>query len=509
MANKTSTLIALLLPSAVAPISRITASEYIRITPDDGQEYAVHTMSGDGQVVVGRTNDSSWRWDRQQRSFVDLDFTTPREVSFDGSVIVGSVRNEVGTDVALWTETDGFNLIEQLPGRIVSFPQDISDDGDLIVGFSWNEDFREPWFWSDGDGYGLLDSFREVPTERGVETLRLSGNGQYLAGYVRYQPKGAPRVSTGYIWNTTDGIELLPTPDIGPLDEYPLDTHPIRTSPRNITNDGTVVGDAFSGPFDDPRRIDAGIVWYGDGSIEVIQPLANRGHALVRAYMISEDGQLVLGTSRSAGDSVTEAEWFAWTKQGGTQDLSAILRDEYGVELPEEADIEAMSSDRRVLAGDTWDRTEAWLIQLDWPLGSLREDFSLDNLLNEDDADLLASAIVAASVDPLFDLNGNDLVTIGDLEHYLELTNRLNGDADFSGRVDVVDFLTLSRSFGGDALWTEGDFDANGTVDVSDFLILSNNFGQISATVAVPEPSTAASSFLSCVALWAIVRRRR
>ena len=56
---------------------------------------------------------------------------------------------------------------------------------------------------------------------------------------------------------------------------------------------------------------------------------------------------------------------------------------------------------------------------------------------------------------------------------------RLTGDANNDGMVNVADFLLLSRNFGkdADAVWEDGDFNADGRVDVTDFLTLSRNFG--------------------------------
>ena len=57
--------------------------------------------------------------------------------------------------------------------------------------------------------------------------------------------------------------------------------------------------------------------------------------------------------------------------------------------------------------------------------------------------------------------------------------NSLQGDINNDGRVDVSDFLILSRSFGSsEATRDDGDLNGDGEVNVADFLILSRNFNQ-------------------------------
>ena len=139
----------------------------------------------------------------------------------------------------------------------------------------------------------------------------------------------------------------------------------------------------------------------------------------------------------------------------------------------------------------------------------MRADLNLDDVLDATDADLLTAAIAAFSLDPLFDLNGDNLATLGDLDHYLESTNRQNGDADFNGQVDFTDFLLLADNFGNAARWSDGDFDANGTVEFPDFLILAENFGQVAAIASVPEPNpNVGGALIACLALCASIRRR-
>ena len=87
------------------------------------------------------------------------------------------------------------------------------------------------------------------------------------------------------------------------------------------------------------------------------------------------------------------------------------------------------------------------------------------------------------------------------------------GDTNADGDVDVDDFLTLSRNFGGTGGgWTMGDFDGNGIVEVEDFLVQSRNFGASKrsrrANAPVPEPSSLLGVWFAVLGGLATRRRR-
>ncbi|MEM7809235.1 MAG: choice-of-anchor M domain-containing protein [Planctomycetota bacterium] len=101
-----------------------------------------------------------------------------------------------------------------------------------------------------------------------------------------------------------------------------------------------------------------------------------------------------------------------------------------------------------------------------------------------------------------------------DLQVFTETNlERLAGDADLDGDVDLADFGRLRAGFGTFTDWSQGDFDGDGTVTLADFGLLRANFGQPSQIAAldawyatvVPEPSAAAfaAGFLL------LARRRR
>ncbi|MDB5303864.1 MAG: hypothetical protein JWM97_1413 [Phycisphaerales bacterium] len=99
------------------------------------------------------------------------------------------------------------------------------------------------------------------------------------------------------------------------------------------------------------------------------------------------------------------------------------------------------------------------------------------------------------------------------------------GDANFDGKVDFSDFVTLSTHFGqADLHWSNGNFVGDPTIDFADFVALSTHFGASSLTStqraevaafasahssAVPEPASAGVCGLGALGLLARRRRNR
>lgn len=128
-------------------------------------------------------------------------------------------------------------------------------------------------------------------------------------------------------------------------------------------------------------------------------------------------------------------------------------------------------------------------------------DFDADGDHTCADIDMLVAAVATHSQLPYFDLNGDDLVDLADVDTWLaragaaELPSQQPyrpGDANLDGAIDGLDFVVWNaHKFSGSAGWCGGDFNADGFTDGLDFSIW--NAGKFTVA-AVPEPS---SSWLS------------
>ncbi len=130
-------------------------------------------------------------------------------------------------------------------------------------------------------------------------------------------------------------------------------------------------------------------------------------------------------------------------------------------------------------------------------------DFNSDTLVNIADIDALVAEIASMGGGPLYDLNGDGLVDLTDLNQWMSLAGDRNlgpgrayklGDANLDGYVDGQDFLvwnTYKFTVGG--AWSRGDFDADGLTDASDFVIwMSNKFTSSFNRVSLaPRPANA------------------
>jgi hypothetical protein len=132
---------------------------------------------------------------------------------------------------------------------------------------------------------------------------------------------------------------------------------------------------------------------------------------------------------------------------------------------------------------DTWDQGfSMWFDRFGF---NMPEDFNSDGNLDTQDINALVAEIARRNHAPSFDLNGDQLVDLLDLDAWLEYAGDANlglgrvylgGDANLDGFVDGFDFdLWNANKFTAVAAWSRGDFNADGFVDGSDFGIWNAN----------------------------------
>ncbi len=143
--------------------------------------------------------------------------------------------------------------------------------------------------------------------------------------------------------------------------------------------------------------------------------------------------------------------------------------------------------------GPPW-RTDRWAMQISgttFDSGGLNIQMaSTNNLGHVLDAgptedDLMTPSIVNGTRNKISMI---DLQML-ELAHGYSLLQRVDGDANDSGQVDIVDLAMLAGFYGigNGARWDQGDFNFDGAVDIVDLAMLAGNYGN---GAAAPEPTT-------------------
>jgi hypothetical protein len=143
------------------------------------------------------------------------------------------------------------------------------------------------------------------------------------------------------------------------------------------------------------------------------------------------------------------------------------------------------------------------VINNDLPPG-IDGDFNNDGAYNCADIDALSVAVANNGVVAQFDLNGDSLLSILDVDAWRAEAGAANigvgrsyrvGDANLDGNVDGSDFgIWNSNKFTANQEWCRGNFNADTVTDGSDFgLWNSNKFTSADGINAVPEPTSIAS----------------
>ena len=129
-------------------------------------------------------------------------------------------------------------------------------------------------------------------------------------------------------------------------------------------------------------------------------------------------------------------------------------------------------------------------------------DFNEDGVCNSTDVQALVDQGNLVSgvtlTDQKFDLTGDGLANIGDLNQWFreavdhDPQVHFSGDANLDGVVDRIDLNLLALNWQGvDKVWSEGDFNRDGTVNAADLMTIGFHWQQSEArnAVSVPEPA--------------------
>ena len=137
---------------------------------------------------------------------------------------------------------------------------------------------------------------------------------------------------------------------------------------------------------------------------------------------------------------------------------------------------------------------------------SVPGDFTGDSSVNVDDIDALRTAIRTGDNSPLFNLNGDSVIDMGDLDHLVQtILGTDYGDANLDFSINQSDVDTVRSNFSGNGEWSAGNFDSNLLIDAVDLSMIRRN-STASPSAPAPEPLAVTMLFLGTVL---IARRAR
>lgn len=204
-----------------------------------------HDVSADGSVVVGVSKvedhkDMAFRWTSAD-GMEPLGVLTGGNghsrafgVSGDGSTIVGTSLYAAGQEAFRWTEADGMVGLGDLDGLgFISTANAASHDGSTIVGTAVSEQGTEAFRWTEADG--MIGLGGDGGMFRTSEAESVSADGGVIVGY------GWTDGSTkeGFVWTAGDGVrhiaDLLSTYGLTGLDGYTF------TTVEDVSADGSTL----------------------------------------------------------------------------------------------------------------------------------------------------------------------------------------------------------------------------------------------------------------------------
>lgn len=224
-----------------------------------------------------------------------------REISADGSTIVGESNNAEGPEAFRWaSETGMVGLGDISGGPFNSDARGVSADGSVIVGFGTHTSSRQEAFrWTSADGMVGL-GFLGADVES--EGLDVSANGSVVVGFSA-AGSFTTDVNEAFRWTNDGGM-------VGLGD---LAGGQVWSRARSVSGDGSVVaGQSMSASGAEAFR------WTQDGGMVGLGDLAG-GDFQSEVLGMSADGTTILGRSSAGDDNHTEA--FRWTSETGMEGL--------------------------------------------------------------------------------------------------------------------------------------------------------------------------------------------
>ena len=320
-------------------------------------------ITPDGTIVVGESRSANgmeaFRW-TASTGMVGLGnlgggepVSSASAVSADGSVVVGgstSPNSPTQNEAFRWTATTGMVGLGDLPGgdEFSSAASGVSSDGSIVTGSSsstlapfWGEAFR----WTEPSGMVGLGIF---PGSQSPATIPqdLSADGEVIVGW-----SGTANGREAFRWSQEEGLFAMGDLPGGFFD----------SQAKGVSADGSVIVGFASNPSPTAFR------WSAEtGMVDLGRPPSAFDSG---AFGVSADGNVVVGDSAFDGDVAP----ILWTASTGMRNLVDVLT-ELGV-APQFAgwdleQAEAVSADGMIITGWGFNPEgfrEAWIVDLGEP----------------------------------------------------------------------------------------------------------------------------------------------
>ncbi len=292
----------------VPPISAVAEIQFdVLGDPRDSSLSMPKDVSADGSIVVGYTSRKVFRWENGKLEILDVPGQSrPGGISDDGSVIVAYNRSKI-----YFVRNGETEMIRKGPGynthpHVVSA---ISPDGSKFVGYT---EQGHAFIWSSG-------TLEEITSRKGFKfpiVEAISADGNVLVGAVG-DPRGKGKIQA-WMWKDGEilGLPLLPETS--------------RNRAYAVNRDGTViVGRAYNHYYDPVYFYHVGIRWDAEGMIALGS--MDEEYPFSTAYAVSRDGSVVAGSKWEWYNRYARAVVWSAANKWQPIDLNGFL-DENGID---------------------------------------------------------------------------------------------------------------------------------------------------------------------------------
>lgn len=333
----------------------VTGAALITAGAASGQTYTEITgftprdMSGDGSTLVG-SGDIGAGFEAVSHDIATATSTGLGEdgaecVNFDGTAIGGEIAatsNGGYYDGSMWTDMGTLNTMGLSCGG-GSVPNDISGDGSRLVGSDWdssagNCDFV-PYFWE--PGVGTLNALPKLGSGSARADV-VNNDGTVVGGYERF----VSTFNQAAIWVDNGSGFAAPTLIIAGIDfgDGNLDGAGVVTA---LSPDGSIA--AVEAGFNSAPNVK---VW-DNGTVFELPEIPGLPGARPTPTGVSSDGSMIVGFGGGGGPFGPPPVGFVWTESGGMQTADSFFAAN-GVPLPlgfASTGVSGMSDDGKTLWG--------------------------------------------------------------------------------------------------------------------------------------------------------------